>query len=200
MKSKYVEVYDKDTNEIVLYFKPKGKIDFQKQVVHQLENEGFKVSLERTTSLEGDKCHWLASNDDYKNLHLWYREKEYEKGSPSHCYSCYNKWILPVDVIDKNQLITFKNRKDAKDYYLNCMEQNKKDSKYQGYQKLFTDLTEYNDSMVYDQEGNMPLINKIAKFIDNEIVEQKTLLEPISYNDYLCFQDLENSQMEISLK
>lgn len=207
MKCRLIEIYDKRTNDTVIQFVANKKTDIQKQVINAMEKQGFNILLKGSITPNGSDLYWLASNKDYSNLHLTYREKNIEKkdltfDSKGYSYVCFNKNLRPVDTICYNELTTFETRKLATDFYLRCMSCSE-GSERDRYTNLYLGLTQTNDKMVHDGECEyyeQPTFYKVGKYnpIHDCIEDDFELPKTMKYTEYLEYKkELENKDLEV---
>ena len=201
MLTKVIDVYDRNSDITIYSFIPKRTKNIDKQVINHLESVGFRLLVQGSVTPEKRDLYWLASNKDYKNLHLSYREKYIEKKDIDYTkkYTSYNKWLSPVDVICYNELTTFENRIQAKNFYSRCMCCSE-GSEHERYSNIFFSLDQTNDKMVHDGDCEYyeePTIFKVGKFVKdhNETVEK--LHNPMKYSQYLEYK--KNKDMEVHL-
>lgn len=95
-KCTLVEIYDKETDVVILQFVKNKKTPIENQAVNALNKFGFKLFIQGKVTPKETDLYWLASNKDYSNLHLTYREKEINKKDlmfdpKDYSYTSYNK-------------------------------------------------------------------------------------------------------------
>lgn len=113
----------------------------------------------------------------------------------------YNKWITPVDVICYNRLTTYETRKQARDFYLRCMNCSE-GSERDRYTNIFLSLTQSNDKMVHDGECEYyeePTIFSVSKYNKDHSEDIEKLPEPMKYSEYLKYKQLQNEKDNLEL-
>ena len=95
-KYNLVEIYDIKTNVVIIQFVARRTPETIKQAVHAMEKFGFKLTVGGKMTSEEIQMYWIASNKDYSNLHLQYREKLVDKkdltfDKDGYSYTCLHK-------------------------------------------------------------------------------------------------------------
>lgn len=76
---KKIEIYNYDTNETFAIIETRKK-DFQKEAIHYLKENNFRLLLQGKVTPEFADVYWLSYNPETKEqLKLWYREYEKQK-------------------------------------------------------------------------------------------------------------------------
>lgn len=89
----------------------------------------------------------------------------------------------PVDVIVSGDLTTFKNRKEAKDFFLLCM-QNSEGSELGRYATVYSQLADGEDVAVDNWDETDPMIRRVSKFTGDHCETVKELPGWIKYSEY----------------
>lgn len=88
----------------------------------------------------------------------------------------------PVDVINYGELTTFNSRKEAMDFYLQCMTFSE-GSERERYSMIYTDLAN-GEEYASDSWDEDPEIYKIGKYTGDHTEEVKKLDKPVKYSEY----------------
>lgn len=196
MNTKVIEIYDLESNDTIMSFVSKQK-NTQKEVIKKLESVGFKLFLQGSITPNGNNIYWTASNDDYKGLHLKYREHNY--GSKeiyiTQEYSKNINMLKPVDVICYNDITHFARRITAMNFYENCMI-NSEGSERERYTNVYLSLKNSTNKLVCDEIDlyEEPMIYSVKKFNGHHLEKLEDLPTAMSYQDYLEYQNSKEKQ------